>query len=230
MFQRLVTDAVWSVALSVFARESREHGRCNIAFLQATSYIAAIAWSFCAALIWLAHPTMRIFCGPQWDDAVELTRMLAAAMAIGVPGMLCGPAFIAQGAVRQLLHCTLASAAASVTFTAAGAAWGLAGIGWAAVACAIFCTFVWMRKAHRTIGFTWSELAASLVPGAGVALAASIVPAAVVLVMGAAPDASLTALILGYLGCLFGFLTGAWLLRHPIRREIEKLMTRGFAS
>jgi O-antigen/teichoic acid export membrane protein len=230
MFQRLVTDAVWSVSLSVFARESREHGRCNIAFLQATSYIAALGWSFCAALIWLAHPTMRVFCGAQWDDAVELTRMLAVAMAIGMPGMLCGPAFTAQGAVRQLLRGTLVCTAASVACSAAGVTWGLAGIGWAAVACAMFCTLVWMRIAHRAIGFTWSELAASLAPGAGVALAASIVPAAVVLVMGPAPDASLTALIVGYPGCLFGFLAGAWVLRHPIRREIEKLMTRRFAS
>ena len=67
MFYRLFVDAVVAVCLPWFAKQAREHGSFSEPFLKATAYVTAFGWSFCLAVICLAHPIIRVLYGDQWD-------------------------------------------------------------------------------------------------------------------------------------------------------------------
>ena len=121
MFHRLVMDGVTSVAISWFAKQSREHGSISQPFLKATSYVTALGWAFSAGMVCMAHPAMRILYGDQWDGAVDLTRLLAGALACGMPAALSVPALMALGDAKQVLRGTAITTAFTLILAAASA-------------------------------------------------------------------------------------------------------------
>ena len=223
MFQRLVTDVVHGVALSWFAKEAREGGDVGQAFVKATGHVTAIGWAFCAAIALLAHPVIVMLFGPQWIGAVDLARVLAAAMAFGVPVTLCFAALVAAGAVTQVLRATAASTVVIVALSALGAWFGLLQAGWANVVASAFTAVVFMRLTQREIGFQWAALRDALLKSGAVALGAALAPAAAWLTFGARPQEIVAPIVVGMLGGALGFVAAVFALRHPIREELVLL-------
>jgi O-antigen/teichoic acid export membrane protein len=223
MFQRLVTDVVHGVALSWFAKAAREGGDVGRSFVKATGHVTAIGWTFCAAIALLAHPIIVMLFGPQWIGAVDVARVLAAAMAFGVPVTLSFAALVAAGAVAQVFRATALSTAVIVALSAAGAWFGLLYASWANVLASAFAAIVFMRLTQREIGFEWAALRAALLKSGGVALGAAIAPAAAWLAFGAHPDEIVAPIAVGTLGSALGFVAAVFALGHPIRDELRLL-------
>ncbi len=143
LFSRLVTDAVYPVALSLFSKESRGGKDLSKSFLRALSYITVLSWSFCLALIFLAHPAVRLLYGDQWDQSVVLTRWLAGSMALLAPVPLCTAALLGSGNVRRIVFATSISAATTVC----AALWARFWVWkhWALACC-------WLRVSMRPFG------------------------------------------------------------------------------
>lgn len=223
MFSRMVTDAVYSVSLSLFAKEFREQGNIANSFLKATSYITAIGWTFCLGLIFLAQPVIRVLYGSQWDSAVDLTRLIAGGMAFAIPVALGSPALMASGAMSMVLRATVISAVPNLALIAIGAVYGLVPLGWAVIAGGVIHALIYGSMVHKTIRFEWSALARVLLRSALVALCAAVAPAIVFMVFGAYPEDSLLPLAIGVPGSALGFVFAAGVFRHPIRDELARV-------
>ncbi len=220
MFYRLFVDAVGAVCLPWFAKQSREQGSLAGPFLKATSYVTAFGWSFCIAIICLAHPIVRFLYGDQWDQSVDLARLLAAAMVFAVPAALCGSALLSIGAVTTMARVTALSAMQSVGFVAVGASHSLLALGIAAIAAAAVAASLALRATSKHIGISLADLLHTLGKSASVALLSAIAPALAFLIYGPYPNYSLPPLAVGAAGGLTGFVLGIIIFDHPLREEL----------
>jgi O-antigen/teichoic acid export membrane protein len=223
IFHKLVTDIIHGVALSWFAREARQGGDFSQSFVKATGYVTAIGWTFCLLIIFLAHPIIYVLFGPQWVGAVDLARLLAGAMAFGVPVTLCFAALVAAGAVNRILKATAVSTAVIVSLTAPGAWFGLLYTGWANVVGAAFDAVLFIWVTQDQIGFQWPNLRAALLKSGLVAACAAVAPATALLGFGAYPQEVVAPIALGTIGSAVGFLAATFAFRHPIREELMLL-------
>lgn len=223
MFNRLVTDAACAVAFSTFARQSREAQDSRSAFLLGTAHVTALGWSFAGALIFLAHPLVRVLYGSQWEASADLVRWLAGALAFAAPVPLCLVALGGVGEAARVLRITLLSALAALPLFLAGAAHGLDAIGAAAVVADGVGSAICLRTTCRVLGCPWGSLFAVFRRSAVVALAASAAPALVYFAHGPAPEDTLAVLLPGGAGAAVGFIAGVLLARHPLRDELRRL-------
>ncbi|MCW5640801.1 MAG: oligosaccharide flippase family protein [Rhodoferax sp.] len=226
MFHRLFVDAVAAVCLPWFAKQSREHGSHVEPFLKATAYVTALGWSFCLAIVCLAHPVIRLLYGDQWDQSVDLARLLAVAMACSVPAALCQTALLSAGAVSVIARVTLASALQSVALVALGASQGLQALGLAMVFAAAITSMIWLRATQANLAVALGDLVRTFRQSAVVAVCAAIGPLASLWTFGSHPKAIAMPLALGGGGALAGFVVGAMLTSHPIREEFDAVWAR----
>ncbi|MHB1248876.1 MAG: hypothetical protein ACYCZL_05695, partial [Polaromonas sp.] len=194
--------------------------------LKATAYVTALGWSFCLAVVFLAYPIVRVLYGNQWDQSVDLARLLAVAMAFSVPAALCEIALLSSGAVTTIARVAVFSAIQSVAFVALGASQGLAALGFAMIAAAAVTAVLWLRATSRHIGLPLRGLLTTLRKSAAVALIAGVGPAVALVLYGPYPEVLLWPLLIGGLGGLAGFVFAVMLFKHPLRDELLSLWTR----
>ena len=226
MFHRLFVDAVGAVCLPWFAKQSREQGGFVESFLKATSYVTALGWSFCLAVICLAHPIVRVLYGHQWDASVDLARLLAVAMVFSVPASLCQTALLSSGAVTTIARVTVFSALQSVAFVALGAWHGLQVMGIAMVVSTMVSTTLWLRATSKRIDMPLRLLLPAFRKSAAVALLSAIGPALALWFYGPYPEGVVMPLVFGGAGGLVGFVVGVMLFKHPIQEEILQIWVR----
>ena len=226
MFHRLFVDAVGAVCLPWFARQSREHGSFVEPFLKATAYVTAFGWSFCVAVVCLAHPIIQVLYGDQWYLAVELARLLAVATAFSVPASLCHTALLSSGAVTVIARVTITSALQSVFFASIGATQGLFMMGLAMIASAAVSATLWLRATSIHIELPLRDLLRTLRRSLVVALFAGGGPALALWTYGAHPDSPSMPLLLGGALGLAGFFLGIFLVKHPLQTEIIKVLAQ----
>ena len=223
MFHRLVTDIISGVALSWFAKEARQGGDFSQSFVKATGYVTAIGWTFCLTIAFLAHPIIWMLFGPQWVGAVDLARVLAVAMAFGVPVTLCFAALVAAGAVTSVFRATAVCTVVILVLAVPGAWFGLLYMGWANVLASAFSAVLFMRLTQDKTGFRWTNLRASLLKSGMVALCAALAPATALVAFGARPEEIVAPMAVGTVGSAAGFLAAVFVFRHPIRDELMLL-------
>lgn len=230
MFSRLVIDAVYSVALSLFAKESRDAHDSSSSFLTAVAYTTALSGSFAVGLLCLAYPAVRLLYGPQWDASVDATRILALSTVAGSLVPICTAVLLGAGAVTKALRATLSSATLTVCMVALGAWHGIEtlALGWVVAAC--LSSIIWLRAVHSTIGFRWWALYKTLGRSAAVAVAAGVGPALALSLFGPAPAQLLPPLLTGIVLGALGFVTGLKCARHPLATELARVVPqlRGF--
>ena len=226
MFHRLFVDAVTAVALPWFAKQSREHRSLADPFLKATAYVTAFGWSFCLAVICLAHPIIRAMYGSQWDQSVDLARLLAVSMLFSASVSLCGTALLSSGAVTTMAKITVLSALQSIAFVAVGAWYGLTAMGCALIVSAAVSAAIWLRVTIRHIGLPLRALLHTFLQSAAVALLAAIGPLLALVAYGPYPEVFVMPLALGAFGGLAGFLLGIAIFKHPLLEEVMAIWVR----
>ena len=226
MFHRLFADAVSAVCLPWFAKQAREQGSLVDPFLKATSYVTAFGWSFCLAVICLAHPIIRAMYGNQWDQSVDLARLLAISMVFSVPISQCGTVLLCSGAVATIARLTVFSALQTVMFVAIGASLGLAALGLALIAASAISAAIWIRATSKHINLPLRDLLRTLRQSAAVAVLAAIGPTLALWIYGPYPEAFLMPLTLGGFGGLAGFVIGILVFQHPLQEEIATIWSK----
>ncbi|WP_374479927.1 lipopolysaccharide biosynthesis protein [Zoogloea sp.] len=226
IFNRLITDPIITVAMSGFARQRREHGQFTEAFLKANAYICALGWSFCLVLILLAHPITHVLYGTQWDDSVDLARILAIGNMFVAPVTLGAAALTASGQAGRMLMITGITSVTTIVLAVGGAALGVTLLAWSMTLTAAVSAAVWIHMLKAVVGFSWSQLFDALWRSALIALASAIGPLIVVAEFGLAPENSLLAVGLGGTGASIGFIGAAILTGHPLREELSSAWTK----
>ena len=222
LFNRLVTDAVYPVALSMFSQQARSGQNYAESFMRAIAYLTALSWSFTVGLLLLAHPTTLLLYGEQWLAAVPMTRWLAVAAAISVSIPLCTAALIGAGQLAQMLRAALITTLATVGAAAAGAAFGLHVLGISLVLASMISIAAWHSITQRYVGFTWIAMARCSVHSAIVAAATGLGPLVAVLIYGWQPHSVFSPLLLGASLGVIGFLAAVLISNHPLADEIRR--------
>lgn len=226
MFGRLVMEGIGSVATPWFAKQSRDHGSISQPFLKATSYVSALGWAFALGAIFLAHPAIRILYGDQWDGAVDLTRLLAGALACGMPAAMCMAAFMSLGAARQVLRLTVVNTSFTLALIALGASAGLNAMGACMVVATALRAWFWLRATQRLLEFKWTELTQVLRQSAVVGIGAGIPPALSYAINGPHPSNVWLAMAIGVPGAVAGFVAAVVLVKHPLLDELQSFRTK----
>jgi O-antigen/teichoic acid export membrane protein len=224
MFQRLVLDATQSVALPLFAKAKRESGDFNDPFARATSYITALGWAFFAGMALLAHPIMQLLYGPQWDPAVNLTRLLALGMAVGLPAAMCPQALMAAGQASGLLKFSVFGALTHVLCIGVGAVYGFeaAAVGFIVAQASVAAGWLWLVR--RLIKLRLRALLPDLLCSGLVAATAAAAPATLIGIYGLRPANGLALLVVSATAGTLMFGVALMLLKHPLADEIHRAL------
>jgi O-antigen/teichoic acid export membrane protein len=226
MFSRLVTDAVYNVALSLFARQRRDGVTVAPGFLRALSYVCALNWAFSINLMLLAHPITRLLYGSGWDDSVLLTRWLAMAGALLAPVPICIAISTAMGRADLVMRCSFAGAMLSAGAALFGALHSLETMGQALAVAGVLISAIWLGAATRTAHCAWGELFATLTRSLGVAVVAALAPVAVVIGFGLEPARAWPALAVAVPIGALALLLGLALFSHPLADELHPLIAK----
>lgn len=221
MVGRLLIDTTYSVAMSWFAKHSREKGNFAEPFLRAISYVSALGWSLCLAIVLLAHPIVRLLYGAQWDQSVDVARLLAVGMLCNLLTAICLAALVAAGAVTKIFHTTLVSTVVAVALAFFGAYAGLFALGFAMLSVAFINGAIWMIVAQRVVQFSWRNLWGVFSKSALVAITSAIVPFGVFAYFGPRPEGFILPLALGGSGGLAGFIFAVLVFNHPLGEELR---------
>ncbi len=223
MFNRMVVDAVSSVCLPWFSKQAREQGEFSGPFIKATAYITALGWTFCVGVICLAQPVIRVLYGSQWDQSVDMTRLLAVATAFGVPASLCNIAFLSSGAVSIIARLTIFNACQTIFFVALGASQGFTQLGLSIIVAAAISSIFSLRQVVKHIGIPLKQLLASFANSALVALLAGMGPLAALWAYGPYPEVIFMPLCVGIVTGALGFVVGVFWVKHPLQEELTPL-------
>lgn len=226
MFNRLLLDAVVVVAQPLFARTHRETGHIGPVFLQTTSYVTALGWSFFIGMALLAHPVMRLLYGAQWDAAVPVARVLCMSAAVALPAALCPVTLVATGAVNRSLRLTLISSIVTVAALALGALHSLLGAACALLAAQCINTWLWISGTLQHLQVKPSAWLRTTGASAALSAGTSVVPLAICALAGWEPARG-WASVLAAVGIGIPSFTGlAVALSHPIAAEIRTIARR----
>ena len=223
MFNRLILDATQSVAMPLFSKASREGHDLAPIFIKATSYVTVIGWSFFGVMIVLAHPIMRLLYGDQWDGAVPVTRLVAAAMAIGLPVAFCSTMLMASGQMGALLRITLCSVLQYATCVGVGAALGLEPLGWSIVLATLINVAIWLIMSPEMRKISKLNFSKILLRSVCVAASTAAASTAAFLWASGGVAANLIQLAIGLGAASLTFLVAVFLIKHPLREEFRLL-------
>ena len=226
MFQRLMLDATQSVALPLFAKAKRDTGDLREPFLRTVSYVTALGWPFFLGLMALSFPLTRLLYGDQWDDSVDLTRLLALGMMIALPAAMCSQALMAAGRSDELLRVMAIVVTVQIGCTGLGATFGLMGTGAGYVLAQCISMPVWLNRTLRVLGVRWRDLLTVLRASALLGCWAAVAPLAVFLLVGSRPSGIVAPIVTSAVFGTMLFVLAAWWLKHPIYDEVERMYRR----
>jgi O-antigen/teichoic acid export membrane protein len=226
MFGRQLTDAVASVAMPNFARLQREGQPLAPTFLHGTSCVCAAAWSSCGVIAVVAFPLVETLYGAQWREAVPLVKWVAGAYGIGLSVMLVSSALSARGQVKTIAVTTFASGSVTVVAAAIGAHEGLKEVGIALFLASLAHAAMFFGVAATRLGFSMRDLMRVLLRSAGVAACTVAAAQAALLVPKPVALSHWLDLLAGGSAGALGFCAAVFLVRHPLRTELQMLLGR----
>ena len=228
MFHSLVMDAVNTVSLPYFARQSREGRDLGPSFLVAMELITGLGWAFFSGIALMAYPVIRILYGAQWDAAVDPARWLAVACIFSMSASICSPPLIGIGAINDVLKATLLSMLATLAAVAVGALLGLLQLSQCLIVSGLLSSALWIVTARKHIGFTYGALLRVWGKSLLVALGTSAASVAVIFLWGWRPDELLASALFSGIGGVLGALFVAWASKHQLWLEIDRLYAARF--
>jgi O-antigen/teichoic acid export membrane protein len=228
MFQSLVLNAVNTVTLPYFARQSREGRDLGVPFLVAMELLTGLGWAFFSGIALMAYPAIRILYGTQWDAAVDPTRWLAIASALAMPAAICSPPLIGIGAISDVIRATLLSMLAILAATAFGTQLGLLQLSQCMMVSGLLSSVIWIVVARKHIHFASGALLRAWGKSLLVTLGASVASVAVIFYWGWRPSDLLLASLFSGIGGVLGALLAAWATQHQLWLEVRRLYATRF--
>lgn len=216
MFQRIVMQGVWSVAMPAFAKISREEGIGNIApiYAKAVGMVVVVGVAFFTWLIIYAETVVSILLGTGWSEATPIVRLIAIGSIFGLPNALSGSFLIAIGMIKLQTLATMVLRGSSLLAIAIGVSHGAMGVALSLIISSFISNawLLWRLRDQCALHLVGQEI--------GKALLICIPAAAVAFLIRNSYDQNILFDVLGFtlslgvwLGCM------AW-KNHPLWNEI----------
>ena len=104
LFHRDITASIRSVAFPAFANAHRENRDLENDFIKAVTILTVFAWPFYGFFSLYPVEALRLFFGPQWDEAGPLVPWFCAAGAVAATCSLIPTLLPALGGVKYLVR------------------------------------------------------------------------------------------------------------------------------
>jgi O-antigen/teichoic acid export membrane protein len=221
--ERVILAGIGSVALPAFSDHARNGGALKNAYLGGLEHVTAVQWPALLLLAIMADPIVSLLFGPQWRDAIPITRIFAVALMFNFSTPLNYPVQVAVGAIRHTVPLAFAQTMVSLSVITISAHYGLL-----AVALSTFITIpfnvglsVLVTRAH--VPFPWREFFRAIIKSAVVAGLSAVGPIVVIASHGAVGPSMLLIVMATSLGGV-GWLAGLWVTRHPLFHEVRNTL------
>jgi O-antigen/teichoic acid export membrane protein len=225
IFAKFMSQAMWSVTLPFFSKVKREGGEVGPALARAQAYFVGVAWPFYGVLALSAHPVMLTLFGDQWVASIPVLRWMTAFGAATATTIFVSTALVAANLAAREVRMTVKVHVLRIAMVGATAPLGIVSLAIGLCAASIMEIVIVTLEIRRTLAISVRALA-RIYAQAGVLAAWSVLPAlALVLV-----DRMDTLRLPGLLGLAAvstaAWLSGLFLVRHPLAAEATRLATR----
>jgi O-antigen/teichoic acid export membrane protein len=219
----MVTGAALRVVSPVFAAKRRAGHELRKPYRRAVTLYTAIAWPLLAVLAFSTDPLILLLLGAQWTEVAPLARVLMVAQAIYILFAVAPTVLVATGHAKRRFKADAIWAAMSIPVVTVAAHFSLLAVAVAGIVTTTAAGAVYARELRAatgvTLGDTLTATWRSALVTAAVALCMSVVwtvehwllahPLSQLVALGAGGAAS--------------WLLAVILLRHPLRRELQRL-------
>ncbi|MGN8199905.1 lipopolysaccharide biosynthesis protein [Salinisphaera sp. RV14] len=226
MFNDNISGAIGSVSYSAFSREHRDGGGAGALFLRAITYITGVGLPFLGFAALMAFPIIRIFFGNQWDTAVPILRCLAISSALALLVLQYQNLLTAVGRVGLATLWMTAWQIITISALVGGAFFGVVWVAVALVPATAVAVIGVLAGLVLYTDITFRDYALALVPSlmlAGFALAPVIL---LRVLWPPTADHLWSPLICAGAALAIGAIFGAWLVDHPLWREVMALLRK----
>lgn len=220
MFEKLVMRALWSVALAHFSLQSRNKGGMKDSFLESATLVTAVAWPFFINLGLLGRSVILVFYGNQWVDSILPMQLLCLAAILTSPFLLAGPMMTAIGQMKQNLYQLFIRVPVLLVLVFFAAPYGLKVIASVFILSSLIDMVVGYLQCKIVLMINLKDMVRALYKSAGVALISAIF--SLVLFLFGRDIPLWLQLSLGAMGSALGWGVALYLLKHPLRREIDQ--------
>lgn len=226
MFDRLVTVAVYNVAVAMFSEQSRAGKSLAEGMLRPLSYITVLHWAFAVNVMFLADPLTLALYGSQWGESVELTRILALAGALTAPVPICVAVTTALGRADRVFKISLGVGLITAAATLVGASISLRAMAVGVSGASLISGVTWLILTCKLTGCSVSDVARVLARSALVAGICALVPLGFVLSFGLQPASPWAILIAATVCGIVTLLVVLLKSRHPLANELQPLLQK----
>jgi len=224
--ERVILAGVGAVALPAFSKQVHEGETPRESYLNALGLISAAQWPALVTLILLADPIVHILLGVQWQGAVPVVQILAAALLFSFPIPLHYPVLVALGAIRIVPITIIAQVVVTIGLLSVAAPYGLEAVALSSFVFVPFCGLLSLGVVRRFLKFSWLQLAAAVARSVAATFAALVGPVAVMAAAGSHGGLSIPFAIVAAALAGAGWIAGLWLTRHPLLQEMMRLAAR----
>lgn len=222
-FGTMLSKALNPVLLPAFSEIRRNGGDVRQAFQKGTVMVTAVTWPVYTVIAVLAEPLILVLFGDQWCASVDLVPFIAMTAVLSGTYTMCGASYVALGkpGLNLIAEATnLPIKVLVIVLVASGGALAVAQAWpWIALAGAVVHQYLIRRELGISPMAFWRPLwrsgAMALLCGAGAWLGT----------WSAAGIASVPAipLLAGTMAGAVTWMLAVWLVRHPVKGEIDKV-------
>jgi O-antigen/teichoic acid export membrane protein len=225
VFARFMSQAMWSVTLPFFSKIKREGGEVGPALAQAQAYFLGVAWPFYAVLAFSAHPVMLTLFGDQWVASIPVLRWMTAFGAATATTLFASTALIAANHAAREVRMTAKVHVLRIGIVAATAPFGIVPLAMGLSAASIIEIVIVVLEVRRTLAIGVRALA-RIYAQAAFLTAWSALPAFGVVLADRMDALRLPGLLALVAASAVAWLSGLFLVRHPLGPEVANLARR----
>jgi O-antigen/teichoic acid export membrane protein len=225
VFARFMSQAMWSVTLPFFSKVKREGGEVGLALALAQAYFLGVAWPFYAVLAFSAHPVMLTLFGDQWVASIPVLRWMTAFGAATAATLFASTALIAANHAAREVRMTAKVHILRIGIVAATAPLGIVPLAIGLSGASIVEIVIVVLEIRRTLAIGVRALA-RIYAQAAFLTAWSALPAFALALAGRMDSMRLPGLLALVGASAAAWLSGLFLVRHPLAKEAVTLAAR----
>lgn len=226
MFQDNVLGAIGAVAFPAFAHSHRSADDVDELYYKSVTFVTGIALPFAAFSSLMALPIIRIMFGPQWDGAVPILQLLAAAAFVVFLVPLFAQMFTAIGKVKISTIVTTIIQALRIGIIIPAAFYGLEAVAASQILVSAFSVAIRFLAFRKYTDITGRGLLRAILPSLGVTAATMVFPALIYELIPPTDSNLWAPFVLAVFGAGAGWLIGARILQHPLWSELLNALGR----
>ncbi len=225
VFARFMSQAMWSVTLPFFSKVKREGGEVGPALARAQAFFLGVAWPFYAVLAFSAHPVMLTLFGDQWMASIPVLRWMTAFGAATAATLFASTALIAANHAAREVRMTAKVHVLRIAIVAATAQFGIVPLAIGLSGASLIEIVIVVAEIRRTLAIGLGALA-RIYAQAAVLTAWSALPALALVLAGRMDGLRLPGLLGLVAVSAVAWLSGLFLVRHPLGSEVRHLSAR----